>query len=193
MQKIGGRVGAGPLGAAIHSLARARYRSRQAKAELIEEWLREVATPQVAAQFAFAFASQVPDPDADRWMFVMISPTQNAAVVQWLLQHSKRPQKAAVLWAVLLTALRPDTGEILLTREQISERVGIEPDNASRIMSELVRINAVRREKEGRRVRYFLNPGIATHIPGPEARRAAREAAGPLLVLMEGGKAPDRL
>jgi hypothetical protein len=37
-------------------------------------------------------------------------------------------------------------------------------------------------------VRYFLNPTIATHIPGPEARRAAREAAGPLLVLMEGGQ-----
>lgn len=191
MQRIG-RGGSGPLGAAVHSLARARYRSRQVKAELLEEWAREVVGPVHAAQLALAFASHTPDPDADRWMFAMISPTQNAAVVQWLIQHSKRPQAAVALWAVLLTALRPDTGEILLSRDQISDRVGIEPDNASRIMTELVRINAVRREKEGRRVRYFLNPGIATHIPGPEARRAAREAAGPLLVLMEGGKGPDR-
>lgn len=191
MRKIGGRAGAGPLGASIHNLARARYRSRQAKAELIEEWLREVAPPQVAAQFAFAFASQVPDPDADRWIFAMISPTQNFAVLEWLRQHSKRPQVAASLWGLLLTALRPDTGEILLNRGQIADRVGIHPNHVSGIIAELVAINAVRREKEGRRVRYFLNPGIATHIPGPEARRAAREAAGPLLVLMEGGKAPD--
>jgi hypothetical protein len=191
MQRIG-RGGSGPLGAAVHSLARARYRSRQVKAELLEEWAREVVGPVHAAQLALAFASHTPDPDADRWIFAMISPTQNFAVLEWLRQHSKRPQVAASVWGLLLTALRPDTGEILLTRDQIADRIGILPRHLSSIMTELVRINAVRREKEGRRVRYFLNPGIATHIPGPEARRAAREAAGPLLVLMEGGKGPDR-
>ena len=188
-----GRIGteAGALGASVHSLARARYRTRQAKAELLEEWAREVIGPQHAAQLALAFAAQTPDPDADRWIFAMISPTQNFAVIDWLGQHSKRPQAAVKVWGLLLTALRPDTGEILLTRAQIAERIGIHPKHVSEIMTELVTINAVRREKDGRRVRYFLNPGIATHIPGPEARRAAREAAGPLLVLMEGGKAPD--
>ena len=191
MRKIGGRAGQGPLGAAVHSLARARYRSRQAKAEILEELAREVLGPVHAAQLALAFAAQVPDPDADRWMFAMISPTQNAAVVRWLSAHSKRPQAAVRLWAELLTALRPDTGEILLNRDQIAARIGILPRNLSSILTELVGINAVRREKEGRRVRYYLNPAIATHIPGPEARRAAREAAGPLLVLMEGGKPPE--
>ena len=48
--------------------------------------------------------------------------------------------------------------------------------------------DTIRREKEGRTVRYFLNPGIATHIPNASARKAAREGAGPLLRIMEGGK-----
>lgn len=186
MRRAGQAAG---LGQAVHSLHRARYRSRQAKAQLLEEWASEVIGPGSAAQLALAFAAQTSNPDADRWIFAMISPTQNFAVIEWLRQFSKRPQVAVSIWGLLLTALRPDTGEILLSRTQIAERVGIAPKHASEVISELAGINAVRREKEGRRVRYFLNPNIATHIPGPEARKAAREAAGPLLVLMEGGKA----
>lgn len=186
MNKI--RAGTGQLASAVHNLARARYRDRQAKAELLEEWSREVIGPQNAAQLALAFASRTPDPEAERWIFAMINPAQNFAVVEWLRAHSKRPQAAVTVWGLLLTALRYDTGEILLTRSQIAERVSISPDNASRIMTELASINAVRREREGRKVRYFLNANIATHIPGPEARQRAREAAGPLLTLMEGGR-----
>jgi hypothetical protein len=185
MRKLGQ---GGGLGAAVHNLTRARYRSAQAKAELLEEWLRPSLGPDVAAQVAFRFLADTPNPDADRWIFVMISPAQNSAVVRWLGHHSKRPQAAVLLWAELLTALRSDTGEILLTRAQIADRLSIAPKHVSEIMTELAQINAIRREKEGRRVRYFLNPSIATHIPGPEARKSAREAAGPLLVLMQGGK-----
>ena len=118
----------------------------------------------------------------------MLGPKENAAVVRWINQHSKRPHKAQELWATLLEHLRMDTGEIMATRQQLAERVGETPQNLSRIMSELASINAIRREKEGRTVRYFLNPGIATHIPNASARKAAREGAGPLLRIMEGGK-----
>lgn len=55
-------------------------------------------------------------------------------------------------------------------------------------MTELASINAIVRRKEGRRTRYFMNPNIATHIPTPEQRAAARDAAGPLLVLMQGAR-----
>lgn len=185
MRRIGSSNG---LGAAVQSLQRARYASRQRKAELLEEWAAEVVGPAHAAQLALAFSAQTPDPNADKWIFAMISPTQNFAVLEWLRQHSNRPQVAVSLWGLLLTALRPDTGEILLTRGQIAERVGIAPKHVSECITELSSINAVRREKQGRRVRYFLNPNIATHIPGPEARKAARDAAGPLLVMMQGGK-----
>ena len=187
MRKIGQ---GGGVGGAVQSLTRARYFKAQRKAELLEEWLRPSLGPDVAAQVAFRFLSDTPNPDADRWIFVMINPAQNFAVIEWLGQHSKRPQVAVKVWGLLLTALRMDTGEILLTRAQIAERLGIAPKHVSEIMTELAQINAIRREKEGRRVRYFLNAAIATHIPGPEARKSARDAAGPLLVLMQGGKDP---
>ena len=178
------------LGGTIANLERARYSRRQREAEWIEKRLREVTDPASAARLAAAYASTARNPDADKWTFAMISPQQNAAVVTWLSDHSKRPQAAVRLWALLFTALRSDTGEIMMTRADMADRVGIEPDNVSRIMTELAGINAVVRRKDGRAVRYFMNPNIATHLPSPEARASARANAGPLLVLMEGGKPP---
>jgi DNA-binding transcriptional ArsR family regulator len=127
--------------------------------------------------------------DANGWIFVMISPAQNAQVVEWLSQHSRRPQVAVRLWAQLLGHLRSDTGEITQTRAQLAERIGIEPRTLSELMTELETIQAIRRERDGRKVRYYLNPRIATHLPGP-AREAAQASAGPLLVLMEGKQPP---
>lgn len=177
------------LGAAVHDLARVRYRTRQAKAELLEQWAGEVIGPEHAAQLAFAFAAKAQNPDENQWVFVMINPAQNFAVLEWLGKHSKRPQVSVRVWGLLLTALRYDTGEIMLSRQEIAQRTGAEPRTVSEIMTELGQINAIRREKQGRAVRYFLNANIATHIPGPEARKRAREGAGPLLVMMEGGRA----
>lgn len=121
------------------------------------------------------------------WTFVMISPAQNAAVVAWISKNSKRPQQAMVLWAQLFNHLRMDTGEIMLARQELADRLGIEPKNLSTIMTELASINAVRREKTGRAVRYFMNSNIATHLPSAKAREAARTEDGPLLKLMQGG------
>ena len=118
----------------------------------------------------------------------MLHASQNAAVNRWLREHSKRPIAAMALWSELFTAVHSGTGEVLMGREDLAARVGIDPKNVSSIMSELASINAIKRRKDGRKVRYFMNPNVATHIPGPEARKAARDAAGPLLTLMEGGK-----
>jgi DNA-binding transcriptional ArsR family regulator len=178
----------GGLLASLKTFERARYTRRQKQAEILERLASEVLGPASAAQLALAFSASVPDPDSDRWTFAMISPGQNAAVVEWLSKHSTRPQVAVRLWAMLFTALRSDNGEILLSRNELAQRLGIEPRTVSELMGELSRINAIVRRKEGRSVRYSMNPSIATHIPGPEARKAAREAAGPLLVLMQGGK-----
>lgn len=125
---------------------------------------------------------------SENWIFVMLSPSQNAEVIRWINQHSKRPHKAVELWATLLEHLRIDTGEIMATRQELAERVRMTPRDLSSTMTELASINAVRREKEGRTVKYYLNPGIATHVPNAAKRKAARDAAGPLLKLMEGGK-----
>ena len=122
------------------------------------------------------------------WTFVMLSPAQNAAVVDWLSANSKRPQAAVRLWSHLFTCMRMDTGEILKGREELAERLGILPRDLSSLMTELASINAVRREKRGREVRYFMNSTIATHLPSAEARAKAREADGQLLVVMQGGQ-----
>src|SRR3954469_9407145 len=117
------------------------------------------------------------------WTFVMLSPEQNAAVMRWLRQHSERPVVALALWGELFTALRRDTGEVMLTRDELAERVGTRPDHVSRIMHELANIGAiiVHREKvagmrgPGRAV-YLMNPNVGTHLTGAARDRAQADA-----------------
>lgn len=123
---------------------------------------------------------------SNNWTFVMISPAQNKAVVDWLARNSRRPIAAVRLWATLFGQLRMDTGEILLRRAKLAEAIGIAPKHLSEIMTELESINAIRRERDGRRVRYFMNANVAAHIAGP-ARAEAQKDAGPL-TLVQGGK-----
>lgn len=173
------------FGAQLDILDKARRKKQQRDSETLERLARRAGLdPQTAAILAMNLA---PSARTD-WTFVMISPLQNAAVVAWLGQNSSRPMKAMALWAELFTAMRNDTGEILRSREDLAERINETPANLSRIMTELSTINAVVRKREGRRVKYFMNPNIATHVPDPDARKEARDEAGPLLTLMEGGK-----
>ena len=122
------------------------------------------------------------------WPFVMMGPKENRAVVAWLRENSKRPMAAMAVWAELFTALRFDTGEIALTRAEIAERVGINPRNVSSIMTELVEIGAVSRVREGRQVRYFMNPNIGTHLTGKERDKAQSDARQMSLSLVGGSQ-----
>lgn len=129
---------------------------------------------------------------ATEWVFVMLSPHQNAAVVAFLGKHARRPFMAAQLWAELLMYLRLDTGEILRTRAELAETLGVTPRDVSRVMTLLEAADAIRRERDGRGVRYFLNPKVGTHLGGAARERAQEEAGpGPLLTLMEGGRKPE--
>ena len=126
------------------------------------------------------------------WTFVMLSPSQNRAVVRWLLRHSSRPQRAVDLWSLLFEHLRRDTGEITLTRDELAAAIDERPDNVSLIMGELEGIGAISRRRErvaGMRgpgmVRYFMNPNVATHLAG-QARDQAQARAKPVqLALVE--------
>ncbi len=170
----------------VRSLRDRRARQKAAEATEFAKLARKLGMdPAAAEDLTAAYLADT----RNSWTFVMLSPAQNAAVVRWLSENSKRPQAATLLWAHLFEVMRNDTGEILRTREELAERVGVDRDNLSRIMTELASINAVRREKHGREVRYFMNSAIATHLPSPEARAKAREADGPLLVVMQGGQA----
>lgn len=132
------------------------------------------------------------------WTFIMISADQNRAVVRWLNTNSRRPMKATSLWAELFSAIDRDTGEVLLTRDQLAELVDIGADDVSAIMGELEGIDAIIRRRERvagmrgpGRVRYFMNPVVGTHLAGGERDAAQADAPpGPLLRIMQGGKAP---
>src|SRR5919206_4844379 len=107
------------------------------------------------------------------WTFVMLSPEQNAAVARWLGKNSSRPKVALVLWQELFTALRRDTGEVMLTRDELAERVGTHPSRVSTVMHELAGIGAIIVHRErvagmrgpGRAV-YLMNPNVGTHLSG---------------------------
>lgn len=178
------KAGAAPAADQVAALADARRKRQTSEAETLFRLARKAGVP---AELAQQLASNILPTNQKEWPFVMISPQQHADVVRWLHRHSKRPQKATELWAHLFEVLRLDTGEILRSREELAMRVGISAKHVSEIMGELVSINAVRREKRGRAVRYFMNANIATHLPGHAARRDAQAADGPLLMLMEGG------
>ncbi len=170
----------------VRSLERARALQKAAEAVQLEALARKAGmSPDDAARLAQGLRAQIPND----WTFVMLSPSQNSAVVRWLSENSKRPQAATLLWARLFEVIRNDTGEIMQTRDELAQWLGVLPRDLSSMMTELASINAVRREKRGREVRYFMNSTIATHLPGPAARQAAREADGPLLVVVQGGQA----
>lgn len=129
----------------------------------------------------------------NKWTFVMLSPEQNDAVVNYLIDHSKRPMVAVRLWSLCFRHLRMDTGEILLTREEMGEALGVKADHVTEIMSELAEMGAISRRRERVKgikgpgmVRHFMNPRVATNLSGA-ARDKAQAEAPPLLTLMQGG------
>jgi DNA-binding transcriptional ArsR family regulator len=113
----------------------------------------------------------------------MVEPRLYAEVVAYLDRHSRRPRKAVQLWARLFAVLPPDSNEVLASRDELAAMVGIEPRTVSEIMAELEAVGAVYRRREGRGVRYFVNPRLGTHLTGATRDRAQAEA--PRLQLVE--------
>lgn len=128
----------------------------------------------------------------NKWTFVMLSPDQNVAVIEFIAKVSDRPILALRVWGLCFKHLRNDTGEIMLSRNEMAELVDTHPDHITRVMRELAGFGAVtmRYQKvKGLRgpgvVRYFMNPRVATHLGGAE-RDKAQDEAPPLLRLIEG-------
>jgi len=185
------------MAATLHRLRSKADRLKKEKAQELAQYLLQFPgledVPERALGRILASLDQVTVSE-EGWSFVMLSPAQNAAVVRWIHEKSSRPQQAALLWAECFTVLRSDTGEIMLTRLELAERIGASEQNVSTIMSELVKIGAISTKREkvaGLRgpgmVRYFMNPRVATNLTG-SAREKAQENA-PLLTIMQGGKA----
>ena len=80
------------------------------------------------------------------------------------------------LWARLFAVLPQDSNEVLADREELARAVGCRPQHVSEVMGELEAIGAVYRRKEGRNVRYFVNPMLGTHLTGAMRDKAQTEA-----------------
>jgi DNA-binding transcriptional regulator YhcF (GntR family) len=88
-----------------------------------------------------------------------------------------------MLWVELFDHLRRDTGEIMLSRDQLAELIEDHPNTVSEIMRELASIGAIitRRERVAGmrgpgRVVYFMNPKVATNLTGAVRDKAQAEA-----------------
>lgn len=119
------------------------------------------------------------------WSFVMLSPAQNRLVVRWINDHAKRPRVSAALWAECFCNMRTDTGEVVMTRAQMMEATGANSPHVSHALTELSSMGALIRHREGREVRWFMNPNVGTHLTG--AAREEAQRAAPSLAVIEGG------
>jgi DNA-binding transcriptional ArsR family regulator len=117
------------------------------------------------------------------WSFVMINPALYHDVVMSLTKTSKRPLLALKLWSLLFSKLPPDSNEVQATREDLARDLDCRPAAVSEIMGELERLGAVYRQREGRGVRYSVNPILGTHLAGSARDKA--QAVAPELRLVE--------
>jgi hypothetical protein len=161
------------MAATLHRLRTKRQRLRKEQAQALRQMILEFeGLPDHAARAIIGTIDRETAAE-NGWTFVMLSPAQNRAVVNWLLEHAERRREALALWALLFEHLDRHTGMILLTRDELAEQVGAHPDNVTRIMADLESIGAVSRQRErvaGMRgrgvVRYFMNPNVGTHLVG---------------------------
>jgi hypothetical protein len=182
------------MAATLHRLRTKRRRLRAEQAQALRGMVLDFeGLPDHAAK-AIIGAIDRETAAENGWTFVMLSPAQNRAVVNWLLEHAERKREAVALWVLLFEHLDRRTGMVLLTRDELAEQVGTSSDHVSEIMAELESIGAISRRRErvgGLRgpgmVRYFMNPNVATHLAGSERDKAQAEAA-PLASRRRGGR-----
>lgn len=191
------------MAAVIHRLRTPRDRIRQDQnAELTQALLPFLDDPDLDPRLA-RLVSEVKGlvdrrtASLNKWAFVMLSPDQNAAVVEFLASNAARPLVCMRLWALCFRHLRTDTGEIMLSRDQMADALAVPSGEVSRCMSELVKFGAISRVRErvpGLRgaglARYFMNPNVATHLSGKVRDDAQRSA--PVLALVGGSSGEIR-
>ena len=132
--------------------------------------------------------------------FTMLSRTQTAAIWDAIraLPADDRPGQVRHAFDLALLNLRQDTGEIMLTRDQLAEKIGCASKNVSTIMGTLEQMGVVRRERrkvdglQGRGMAvYFVNPNVAWNGDLTVRKREAAKQSLPLLKLMQGGRDPS--
>jgi DNA-binding transcriptional regulator YhcF (GntR family) len=139
-----------------------------------------------------------PDTEEGLWPggFTMLSRAQTKAIWDAIraLHPDERPNQVRHAFDLVILNLRQDTGEVMLTRDQLADEIGCDPNHVSNVMSTLMRMGVIRRERhrvEGMRgpgmVVYFVNPHVAWNGSLDTRKAEAAETALPMLRLMEGG------
>ena len=139
------------------------------------------------------------NPDESLWPggYSMLSRTQTAVIWAAIrnLGANKRQGQVRHAFDLALLNLRQDTGEIMLTRDQLAAEIGCAPRHVSTIMGTLEDMGVVtrkRRKVDGMQGRgmavYFLNPHVAWNGSLEIRQREATKHKLPLLKLMEGGQ-----
>jgi hypothetical protein len=171
------------MAARLHRLRTGRERIEAERADLLRQLVLDFPGLPERARSEIVAAIDCRTVSSKEWPFVMLAPEQHAAVTRWIRRHAKRPLLAYALWGELFTALRHDTGEIVLTRDELAERIGSDADTVTKIMAELESIGAISRRRERiagvrgpGRVCYFLNPNVATSLTGTARDKAQAEA-----------------
>jgi CRP-like cAMP-binding protein len=138
-----------------------------------------------------------PDTEEGLWPggFTMLSRAQTAAIWDAIraLPPDDRPNHVRHAFDLVLLNLQQDTGEVMLTRDQLAERIGCALQNVSTVMGTLERMGVIRRERrrvegmQGRGVAvYFVNPHVAWNGSLDIRKAEAAEVTPPMLRLMQG-------
>jgi hypothetical protein len=173
------------------------------QARQVEEQLRllpDDVLPEQPRQAALnALHRYTRDPDESIWPggFSMLSRTQTAAIWDAIrkLPADKRQGRVRHAFDLALLNLRQDTGEIMLTRDQLAAEIGCSPKIVSTIMGTLEEMGVVIRKRRkidgvqgpGMAV-YFINPHVAWNGDLDIRKREATKVEQPSLRLVGGGK-----
>lgn len=144
------------------------------------------------------FRSVEPD-DERKWSrnFVMLTCEQTAAVWSAIigLPARDRPVQVRDVLMFMMLNVRSEDCRVMLTREEIAERVGCSVCHVSSVIGVLTRLNVIRHHREripGLRGQgpsvYYLNPYVGHKGSKESALRRQEEAEPPLLTLMQGGQ-----
>lgn len=154
-------------------------------------WLREKVRNELYA------ASEPATARSPFGKYVMLSVHQVGAIWNWIrnLPASARPSEVRHAFDLCILNLRQDTGEVMLSRDELADAMKCSPRRVSSAMGQMAKVGIIiteRRKIGGMRgpgiVAYFINPHAAWNGTIAVQEIEAQRQTPPLLLIMEGGK-----
>jgi hypothetical protein len=106
----------------------------------------------------------VTSPPRATWRAAGLDALAFHGVLLHLLRDSERPQAAAAVWSALILHTEAD-GSVRAQRGDLARTAMCSPADASRALTDLVRLGVIIRHGEGRASRYRINPDPSVTPP----------------------------